>query len=109
VNDYFFGAGVAGPEFAGPGVAGADLAGDDLIPCRTEFELMPRRDAITDRVMEVSMKMMVDHVVARERAVAAPRGPKAVWLPWPPNAATMSPLFPLCSKTTMIKKKQTAM
>lgn len=84
------------------------MAGDDFIPCNTELLRVPRRDAITDRVIEVSMKMMVDHVVARERAVAAPRGPNAVWLPWPPKAAAMSPLFPLCSKTTMIKKKQTA-
>jgi len=30
--------------------------------------------------MEVTMKATADHVVALERALAAPRGPKAVWL-----------------------------
>ena len=37
------------------------------------------------------MNTTADHVVARERAVAAPRGPKAVWLPCPPKAAATSP------------------
>jgi len=59
--------------------------------------------------MEVTIKMMADQVVARERAVAAPRGPKAVWLPMPPKAAAMSPLLPLCSNTTAMRKKQTTM
>ncbi len=53
------------------------------------------------------MKITADHVVARERAEAAPRGPKAVWLPCPPNAAAKSPLFPLCSNTTAIRNRQT--
>ena len=57
------------------------------------------RAALMESVIEVTMKMMADQVVARERAVAAPRGPKAVWLPWPPKAAAMSPLLPLCSNT----------
>src|ERR1700723_1941384 len=34
-----------------------------------------RREAKTDSVIEVTIKMMADQVVARERAVAAPRGP----------------------------------
>jgi len=92
----------------GPGVAGADFGGDPLIPCSTDLgpDLL---DAITDSVIEVTIKMMADQVVALESAVAAPRGPNAVWLPWPPNAAAMSPLFPLCSRTTMIKNIQTEM
>jgi hypothetical protein len=60
-------------------------------------------------VIDVTMKMMADQVVARERTVAAPRGPKAVWLPMPPKAAATSPLFPLCSNTTTMRKKQTEM
>jgi len=40
-----------------------------------------RREALIERVIDVSMKMTADQVVARERAVAAPRGPNAVWLP----------------------------
>jgi hypothetical protein len=58
--------------------------------------------------MEVTIKMMADQVVARDRTVAAPRGPKAVWLPMPQKAAAMSPLLPLCSSTTMMRNKQTA-
>jgi len=62
-----------------------------------------------DNVMEVIMKATADQVVALERALAAPRGPNAVWLPCPPNAAEMSPLLPLCSNTTTMMKKQTKM
>ncbi len=62
-----------------------------------------------ESVIEVNMKITVDQVVAFERTVADPRGPKAVWLPIPPNAAAMSPLLPLCSNTTMMRKKQTTM
>ncbi len=58
---------------------------------------------------EVIMKMTVAHVVALVRTVAAPRGPKAVWLPMPPKAAAISALLPLCNSTTMIRKKQTTM
>jgi len=98
-NDYFCG--------VGAGVfAGCVLLDAGFKPCSTEFELLPR-EAIMESVIEVTIKMIVDHVVALDRAVAAPRGPKAVWLPMPPNAAAMSPLFPLCRSTTMIRKKQT--
>src|SRR5208282_1120262 len=88
--------------------AGCVLTGSDLIPCSTELG-PPCLVAYIDRVMEVSMKATADQVVALESAVAAPRGPKAVWLPCPPNAAEMSPLLPLCSSTTRIMKKQTRM
>ena len=67
------------------------------------------RTAKIESVIEVSMNSTADQVVAFERAVAAPRGPKAVWLPMPPKAAAMSPLFPLCRSTTTIRKKQTTM
>jgi len=90
------------------GAAGCDLVCDDFIPWKTELGPV-RRETKIESVMDVTMKMMADHVVALDRAVAAPRGPKAVWLPMPPNAAAMSPLFPLCSNTTTIRKKQTMM
>src|SRR6266478_9109046 len=89
------------------GVAGWVFVCDGLIPCRTEFEPLPPREAMMESVIEVNMKITVDHVVALERTVAEPRGPNAVWLPMPPNAAAMSPLLPLCSSTTMMRKKQT--
>jgi hypothetical protein len=101
---YFCGGGVGG----GAGFAGCDLVCEALTPCSTEFAVV-RREANTESVIDVTMKMMADQVVARERTVAAPRGPKAVWLPMPPNAAATSPLFPLCSSTTTMRKKQTEM
>src|SRR5579872_1908845 len=93
---------------AGPGFAGADFAGCELTPCSTDFGPL-LRDAYTDSVIDVTIKMMADQVVAFESAVAAPRGPNAVWLPMPPKAAAMSPLLPLCSSTTMIRNKHTIM
>ena len=36
------------------------------------------------------MNATADQVVAFDNALAAPRGPNAVWLPWPPKAAEMS-------------------
>jgi len=66
-----------------------------------------RRAAKIESVIDVSIKMIADQVVARERTEAAPRGPNAVWLPCPPKAAAKSPLLPLCSNTTAIRNKQT--
>ena len=90
-------------------MAGCVLVWDGVIPWRTELEPLPPREAIIESVIEVIIKIMVDHVVALDKAVAAPRGPNAVWLPIPPKAAAISPLLPLCSSTTMIRKKQTIM
>jgi hypothetical protein len=103
-SDYFFGAGAGGVA----GFTGCDLVCEALTPCSTELVTL-WRDAKTESVIDVTMKMMADQVVARERTVAAPRGPKAVWLPMPPKAAAMSPLLPLCRSTTAMRKKQTEM
>ncbi len=65
--------------------------------------------AYTESAIEVIMNATADQVVILERALAAPRGPKAVWLPCPPKAAEMSPLVPLCNNTTMMMNKQTRM
>jgi len=62
-----------------------------------------------ESVIDVTIKSTADQVVALESAVAAPRGPNAVWLPMPPKAAAISPLFPLCRSTTTIRKKHTMM
>ncbi len=88
------------------GFCGADFAGCDLMLPSTEL-LPVRREAKIDRVIDVTMKMTAAQVVALLSTVAAPRGPNAVWLPMPPNAAAMSALFPLCSRTTIIKNRQT--
>ena len=89
-------------------MAGCVLLWVGFTPWSTEVG-PPRREAKIDRVIEVTMKMIADQVVALDRIVAEPRGPNAVWLPIPPNAAAMSPLWPLCSSTTMMRKKQTIM
>lgn len=73
----------------------------------TEPLLAPRRVAITESVIEVTMKAMAAYVVARLSTVPAVRVPKAVWLPAPPKAAAMSALCPCCSSTTTIRKAQT--
>ena len=88
--------------------AGCVFTGCDLTPDRTDVGTPLRLVAYTANVIEVIMKATADHVVALESALAAPRGPNAVWLPCPPNAAEMSPLLPLCSRTTTIMKKQTS-
>src|SRR5438477_3781252 len=85
--------------------AGAGACCCVFSPANTEPPV--RRACITDRVIEVSIKIMAHQVVSRVISVAAPRGPKAVWLPWPPKAAAKSALCPLCTSTTMIKNKQT--
>jgi hypothetical protein len=62
----------------------------------------------TDSVSEVIIKTIAHHVVARERNVAAPRGPNAVWLPAPPKAPAKSAAFPLCSMMTITSTKHTS-
>jgi hypothetical protein len=64
-------------------VGGADGAGCDFVCFTLEnTDVGPvRRAAKIDSVIDVSMKMIADQVVARERTDAAPRGPNAVWLP----------------------------
>ena len=69
-DDYFCGAGAG----VGAGVAGCVLVCDGLIPCSTELEPLPPREAIIESVIEVTMKMTADQVVALESAVAAPGG-----------------------------------
>src|SRR6202521_4241053 len=84
---------------SGCGGADGSGAGADVGPVRGAAKI--------ESVIEVSMKVTTDQVVARERTEAAPRGPNAVWLPCPPKAAARSPLFPLCSNTTAIRNRQT--
>src|SRR3984957_8792028 len=75
------------------------------------MELTPDVGAerLNERVSDVIMKTMAHQVVARERNVAAPRGPNAVWLPAPPNAPARSAALPLWSMMTAISTKHTSM
>jgi hypothetical protein len=108
-------AGAAGAGFdAGAGAGGFDcagvvFAGAGAVVCSRiepiEAAFGPAR--FTARAMEVIMKKMAHQVVARDRKVAAPRGPNAVWLPAPPNAPAKSAAVPLCSITTITSTKQT--
>ena len=59
------------------------------------------------RLSDVIMNRIAEIVVALVRTVAAPRLPSAVWLPPPPKAPARSAALPLCSRTTMIRMKQT--
>ena len=61
----------------GTGAAGCDFVCDGFTPESTEVGPV-RRAAKIESVMDVSMKMIADQVVARERTEAAPRGPNAV-------------------------------
>ena len=53
---------------------------DDVCPDNTDREPLAvvRRTATTESVIEVTMKITADQVVALVSAVAAPRGPNAV-------------------------------
>ena len=84
---------------------GADFV---LLFCRSSTELptLPRRVSMIVSVIEVSMNSTAAIVVALDSTVAAPRGPKAVCEPIPPKAPARSAALPLCSRTTMIRKKQ---
>ena len=67
------------------------------------------RVARIESASEVHMNRIAEIVVAFESSVAEPRGPKAVCDPMPPNAPARSAAFPLCSRITMIRKRQTTM
>lgn len=89
-----------------PGVAGPALAGF-FCRSRTLPELDAFRVARIARVKDVSINSAAAMVVAFERTVAEPRGPKAVCDPIPPKAPAKSAALPLCSRTTTTRKKQT--
>ena len=100
------GAGATGAEAGALGAAGAVLdvfenccSTEEPVEAAVEFWCMVS-------AMDVSMNMMAHHVVALDKNVAAPRGPKAVWLPAPPKAPAKSAASPLCSMITMIKSPQ---
>jgi hypothetical protein len=82
------------------GVAGSETGA----LCSTADVLREERMA---RAREVNMKRMAATVVALDRTVAAPRLPKAVWLPPPPKAPARSAPFPVCRSTTKIKMRHT--
>ena len=63
--------------------------------------------ATIDNEIDVSIKRIAESVVAFDSNVADPRGPKAVWEPMPPKAPAKSAAFPLCSRTTTIRKRHT--
>ena len=67
----------------------------------------PRMLVMYVSAIDVIMKMMAHQVVNREKTVAVPRGPKAVWLPMPPKVAAISALLPCCNNTTTISTAQT--
>ena len=90
-----------------PGTAGPDFAGVFFSRSRTLPELDAFRVARIANVSEVSMKSAAAMVVALDKTVADPLGPKAVCDPIPPKAPAKSAALPLWSSTTTTRKKQT--
>src|SRR5437867_12590211 len=97
------GAGVAGI------VTGAGLGAGCETFSRTELPAPTALSVRSTMAIAHSMNITAHHVVAFERTLAAPRGPKAVWLPAPPKAPARSAALPLWSSTTMISTRQLAM
>jgi len=79
-NYFCVGAGFCGAAGGAAGVVDCDLFCAGFTPESTDVGPV-RRAAKIESVIDVSMKMIADQVVARERTEAAPRGPNAVWLP----------------------------
>ena len=107
---------MAGAGCCGAGAAGAFCCGafcccvvGGFTLSRTVLACPPEREAMIASVNEVTMNRMAAPVVALDSTVADPRGPKAVCDPMPPNAPARSAALPLCSKTTITRKKQTRM
>ena len=69
-----------GAGLCGAGVAGCDFVCEGFAPEKTDVGPVFRAAKI-ESVIDVTMKIIADQVVARERTDAAPRGPNAVWLP----------------------------
>ena len=59
-----------------------------------------------EKIKANNIKRTAATIVAFSSGFCAPRGPKAVWLPAPPNADATSPPFPDCNKITRIRKTQ---
>ena len=79
-NYFCVGAGFCGTVGGAAGVAGCDFVCVDFNPESADVGPV-RRAAKIESVIDVTIKMIADQVVARERTDAAPRGPNAVWLP----------------------------
>src|SRR5207249_435109 len=94
------GAGVAGI------VTGAGLGAGCETFSRTELPAPTALSVRKTMAKAHSMNMTAHHVVAFDRTLAAPRGPKAVWLPAPPKAPARSAALPLWSNTTMMSTRQ---
>ena len=116
------------PGFTGPVPGVTDIGAPGTIPggsvvvfagclvevgagCLSKIVLPPvtpaRRVARIESESEVTMNRTAEAVVAFDSSVAEPRGPNAVCEPIPPNAPAKSAAFPLCSRTTTIRNRQT--
>jgi len=107
------GAGAVGVVEAGaPGfgvlLAGAGAADLGFVCSITDPIELSAVSRLKYSVGDASMNTIAHDVVARDRNVAAPRGPNAVWLPAPPKAPAKSAALPLCSMMTITNTKHTA-
>ena len=81
----------------------AGIGGAAAAPSRMT-ELTPKPG--TEKSNANTIKMAARIPVAFSRGFCGPRGPKADWLPPPPNAPEASPPLPDCNNTARIKKIQ---
>jgi len=86
---------------------GACCVGAGRVESNTDVPSPAALVARIESVKEVTMNRTAEMVVAFDKRVAEPRGPNAVWEPMPPNAPARSAAFPLCSSTTIIRKRHT--
>ena len=107
ISGYFFG--VAGVVFIGIWIFGEGAAPFVIGALSITVAPMPPapRVATIESAMDVSMNTIAEMVVTLESSDAEPRGPKAVCEPMPPNAPARSAALPLCSNTTIIRKRHT--
>src|SRR6185503_11246376 len=101
-------AGAVAAGAAGTGRALAAGAGEaDGVCTWSRNELLLGRSI--ERARLVIMKRPARIVVALDRTLADPRGPKAVWVPPPPKALARSWFLPCWRSTTPIRNRQAMM
>ena len=84
----------------GTGFEGCETFCNTDPPCSTALSVL------STSASAQTMNIIAHQVVALDKTFAAPRGPKAVWLPAPPKAPARSAALPLWSNTTMISTMQ---
>ncbi len=96
-------AGEASGEAEGAAAGAGDETGAGADPLSRTTELVPNPG--NEKSSARNIKIAAATIVAFSSGFWAPRGPNAVWLPEPPNAAATSPPLPDCNRITRIRKR----